>query len=62
MNLPSFDEFKKTISQDVINDICDKCNELSAKTDGLGNKLAVQNYLMSMCLLEKYHNWLSEQL
>lgn len=62
MNLPPFSEFTKTLSDDVIENICNECNEASSEIDGLGNKLGVQNYLMSIRLLEMYHEWLSEQL
>lgn len=62
MSLPSFGEFSKSLSEDVIVSICDECNEASSNIDGLGNKIGTQNFLMSIRLLEMYHEWLSEQI
>lgn len=62
MSLPSFSNFTKILSEDVIENICNECNQASSDIEGFGNKIGVQNYLMTIRLLELYHEWLSEQL
>ena len=62
--LKSFDDFMETISEEELNQIA---NENAKKIAGDSNKftptqLSAFSFSMSISLLRKYHQWLSDQL
>jgi hypothetical protein len=66
--LKTFDEFWSTISEDEISKIADiagdraKCVQTEDPQKMLGTQIGVISAMMTMQLLERYHEWLSGQL
>lgn len=69
MNFPSFSDFKKTITQDDFKKWAAESNrqirDLKKDYPGaiqFGNNSGAISFTFSIGLLEKYHQWLSQQL
>lgn len=68
--MKSFEEFWSSITEDEFVAFADAANDRanSIKADGmapneiLGTKLSIQSTMMTMQILNRYHEWLSEQL
>lgn len=68
--MKSFDEFRKTLTEDELARIADDAGQVLAKNrdelsddpkTALGNQITTISLFMSLGLLEKYHEWLEEQ-
>lgn len=67
--MKSFEEFWNTLTEDDFALMCEKTNEAtknirenSSAQTLLGNQVGITTVLTSKFILEKYHNWLFEQL
>lgn len=71
MNLPSFKDFSATINKEVCNSIAESINEAKIPVKGsndeestksLVNAIISASMISTLELLNRYHDWLSEQL
>lgn len=66
INLKDFNEFWETLTNDDVNEIIDKINELISDThpdslaENLGNSMMAVSLTVTKTILEKYHLWISE--
>lgn len=68
--MKSFDEFWSSITEDEMVAFSDAANASANSinpddmdpSEVLGTKISIQNTMMTMQLLNRYHDWLSEQL
>lgn len=68
--MKSFEEFWTSLTEEDFSNFADIANERadSIETENmipntiLGTKISVQNTMMTMQILKRYHEWISEQL
>lgn len=67
--MKDFNDFRKTLTPDVLSDIADRAEQALESgrdqfaedvTTSLGNQVAVMSMILSVDLLEKYHDWLQQ--
>lgn len=59
--MKNFNDFIDTITQEDIDTLSSALNEESDTKTNLGTKIATQQYLITMHLLHRYHDWLQSE-
>ena len=66
--MKTFDQFWDTLSEDDFAEMASKLNDAArsarenSSDNAFANQLAIMSIYSAKCVLEKYHNWLSEQV